>query len=213
MNEKEMGIGELALLFENEKKSKTLCKIRKDFYRAAAICIQKLRERYQRELALAPDSKAAEMARRELERAKKDLEEIVHSRARKILKNSLQEYFEPSAEFESALTPEEKKFLEGIKAVITQFVTNTWLWDKSIQQEQIQKSTEKVEREDRKSLPKPEPREEVSQNLQLIVFTTEGSIALPEQNIFYRKGDIAALGERVAKILIKEKKAQAIYPM
>jgi len=210
-----MGIGELALLFENEKKSKTLCKIRKDFYRAAAICIQKLRERYQRELALAPDSKAAEMARRELERAKKDLEEIVHSRARKILKNSLQEYFEPSLEFESALTPEEKKFLEGIKAVITQFVTNTWLWEKSIQQEQIQKSTEKVERDERKSLPKPELKDgiEVSQNLQLIVFTTEGSIALPEQNIFYRRGDIAALGERVAKILIKEKKAQAIYPM
>lgn len=223
MNDKDFTISDLALIYEKEKKSKALTKVRKDFYQISTLCIQKLRERYQKELSNNPDSKMTEMARRELERAKKDLENTVHMRTIKILKQSHDHYFNYDTEFLSALTDEEKKFLEGIMAVITQFVANAWLWDRSAQAQQTlqspaQKTTEKVELEKPKTRPLPpyvplqEDNEPRKKSL-VIMFLTDSSLALPEQNLFYRKGDIAALPEKIANVLVKEKKVALIYPM
>ncbi|MEM3395745.1 MAG: hypothetical protein QW620_01560 [Thermoplasmata archaeon] len=223
MNDKDFTITDLALIFEKEKKSKALTKIRKDFYQVATQCIQSMRERYQKELAANPDSRTTEMARRELERARKDLENIVHMRTTKILKQSHDHYFKYDNDFLSALTEEEKRFLEGIMAVIAQFVANAWLWDKSNQPPHLAppttpKPTEKLELEKPqiKPIPMPEKLPEITELEKknfVIIFLTESSIALPEQNLFYKKGDIASLPEKIAKVLVKEKKATLIYPM
>ncbi|MCX8173208.1 MAG: hypothetical protein N3F63_01150 [Thermoplasmata archaeon] len=223
MNDNDFTISDLALIYEKEKKSKTLTKVRKDFYQQATQCIQKLRARYQKELATNPDSKMTEMARREFERARKDLENTVHMRTIKILRQSHDHYFNYDNEFLSALTDEEKRFLEGIMAVIAQFVANAWLWDKSLPPQPVQqpaapKPVEKPEPEKAQMKPLPLPEnlgetgEPPKKNL-VIMFLTESSLALPEQNLYYRKGDIASLPEKIARVLVKEKKASLVYPM
>lgn len=222
-NEKIITSSDLARIYDDEKKSKTLTKVGKDFYQLAAQCIQNLRARYQRELTANPDAKDTDKARREFERARKDLEQIVHRRTIKILKQSLDHYLNYDNKLVSTLTEEEKKFLEGIMAVITQFVANAWLWDKAHPQRPViqppsQKAVEKSEPEkiQMRDLPLPESGAEAiepEKKNMVIMFLTESSIALPEQNLFYRKGDIASLPEKIAKVLVKEKKASLIYPM
>ncbi|MGB9635700.1 MAG: hypothetical protein ACPL1Y_00400 [Thermoplasmata archaeon] len=230
MQGNELTISELAVIYEQEKKLKTLTRIRKDFYPAAIMCIQKLKERYLKELANNPDAKTTEMARRELERAKKDLENTVHLRSIKILKRSLEHYFKPDLELIDALTEEEKKFLDGIMAVITQFVANVWLWDKAYQQvakpaqvPPTQKIPEKLESPKEREVCVPLPTMpavsghsglmEEKKNIVVVLFTTEGSIATKERNLYFKNGDIAGLPEKLAKVLIKEKKASPIYPI
>ncbi|MEM4160535.1 MAG: hypothetical protein QW531_00965 [Thermoplasmata archaeon] len=223
MNEKELTVSELALIYDKEKKSKILTKVRKDFYKASMECIQKLRERYQKELAANPDSKSTEMARREYERARKDLENTVHMRTIKILKQSLDHYLHPDPEFQNSLTEEEKRFLEGIMAVIAQFVANVWLWDKSLQTRPVIQPPPVKAMEITgpaspmmKTLPQPEKLEGIKKSEKknlVVVFLTESSIALPEKDLFYRKGDIAALPEKIARVLVNGKKASLIYPM
>jgi DNA replication initiation complex subunit (GINS family) len=217
MDGNEITVSELAVIYEAERKSKSLTKIPNNYYRAGAQCIARLKERYLAEFSKNPDSKSTEMAKRELDRAKNDMASTVRLRAVKILKRSIEHYSNYDPEFVALLTNEEKSFLEGIMAAIAHFVVNYWVWDSTSTKEKavtdVQKNVETQQPLPQSMSQSPVPQETPKRDNVLVMCEENISIAMDSQDLFLSRGDVVTLPEKIARILIKQKKVSRIYPI
>jgi|GEM_PF-3600718 len=225
MDGNEITVSELAVIYEAERKSKSLTEIPSNYYRAGAQCIARLKERYLAEFSKNPDSKSTEMAKRELDRAKNDMANTVHIRTVKILKRSIEHYSKYDPNFVALLTNEEKSFLEGIMAAIAHFVVNYWVWDSiSAKEKAVTDAQKNVETQQPMPQPVPQtipqsmpqssmPQETPKRDNVLVVCEENISLAMDSQDLFLSRGDFVTLPEKIARILIKQKKVSRIYPI
>ena len=108
-----MTYDELGEIYREEKDSKSLTRCRSDLYKAIADLQTRLRQDYNRQIALDPDSVMAEGASQRIRNASSIIKAIIAFRTKKICNKAILSADGGSEELD-ALTPEERDFYNEI---------------------------------------------------------------------------------------------------